>query len=120
MRFRRGGTDLRSSDLVGERFTILPFEHNDRCNTARDKGCQRTQPDTQERHSGTDAAEKAVFCLLALQHGFVPRQLNWSTPDPSCVIPQAEPLQKDLRHILSNAFGFGGNDSSIILSAYDA
>ena len=63
---------------------------------------------------------KAVFCLLALEQGFVPQQLNWSTPDPSCVIPQVEPLKKALRHIVSNAFGFGGNDSSIILSAYDA
>ncbi len=63
---------------------------------------------------------KAVFCLLALEHGFVPRQLNWSAPDPSCIVPQTEPLEKDLRHILCNAFGFGGNDSSIILSAYDA
>ena len=63
---------------------------------------------------------KAVFCLLALQHGFVPLQLNWSTPDPSCIVPQTEPLRKELRHILCNAFGFGGNDSSIILSAYDA
>lgn len=63
---------------------------------------------------------KAVFCLLALEHGFVPQQLNWSTPDPACVIPQVEPLQIKLRHIVSNAFGFGGNDSSMILSAYDA
>ncbi len=63
---------------------------------------------------------KAVFCLLALENGFVPQQLNWSTPDPSCIVPQTEPLQKELRHILCNAFGFGGNDSSIILSAYDA
>ena len=63
---------------------------------------------------------KAVFCLLALEQGFVPQQLNWSTPDPACVIPQVEPLKKALRHIVCNAFGFGGNDSSIILSAYDA
>ena len=63
---------------------------------------------------------KAVFCLLAMQHGFVPRQLNWSTPDSACVVPQVKPLQKELRHIVCNAFGFGGNDSSIILSAYDA
>ncbi|MBQ9410309.1 MAG: beta-ketoacyl-[Bacteroidales bacterium] len=63
---------------------------------------------------------KAVFCLLALQNGFVPQQLNWSNPDPACIIPQTEPIHKELRHILSNAFGFGGNDSSLILSAYDA
>lgn len=63
---------------------------------------------------------KAVFCLLALQNGFLLPQLNWSNPDPACVIPQTEPAPKELRHILSNAFGFGGNDSSLILSAYDA
>lgn len=60
---------------------------------------------------------EAVFCLLALQHGFVPPQLNWSEPDASCVTPCTSALKKTLKHILSNAFGFGGNDSSIILSA---
>jgi 3-oxoacyl-[acyl-carrier-protein] synthase-1 len=63
---------------------------------------------------------KAVFCLLALEHGFVPQQLNWTTQDPACVLPQVAPLEIKLRHIVSNAFGFGGNDSSMILSAYDA
>lgn len=62
---------------------------------------------------------EAVFCILALQHGFVPPQLGWHTPDPSCVTPCTSALEKPLRHILSNAFGFGGNDSSIILSAYE-
>lgn len=62
---------------------------------------------------------EAVFCLLALQHGFIPPQPNWHTPDPSCVTPCTSALKKPLRHILSNAFGFGGNDSSLIFSAYE-
>ena len=62
---------------------------------------------------------EAVFCLLALQHGFIPPQLNYSTPDPACVMPCTSALKKPLKHILSNAFGFGGNDSSFILSAYE-
>ena len=62
---------------------------------------------------------EAVFCLLALQQGFIPPQLNYSTPDPACVMPCTSALQKPLKHILSNAFGFGGNDSSFILSAYE-
>lgn len=62
---------------------------------------------------------EAVFCLLALQHGFIPPQLNWQSADPSCVIPCTSALQKPLKHILSNAFGFGGNDSSLILSRYE-
>ena len=61
---------------------------------------------------------EAVFCLLALQHGFLPPQLNWSHPDPSCVLPCAFE-RHSLHHILSNAFGFGGNDTSLIFSAYE-
>ena len=62
---------------------------------------------------------EAVFCLLALQHGFIPPQLNWKQADPSCVTPCTSALPKTLKHILSNAFGFGGNDSSLILSRYE-
>lgn len=64
---------------------------------------------------------EAVFCLLAMEHGFIPPQTGWSTPDPACIIPycQAGRNEKPLRHILCNAFGFGGNDSSLILSAYE-
>ena len=67
---------------------------------------------------------EAVFCLLALQEGFIPPQLHLHTPDPACIIPchtaasscQAERSEAPLRHILSNAFGFGGNDTSLIFS----
>ena len=60
---------------------------------------------------------EAVFSVLALLHGFIPRQLNWSTPDPSCVIPVTGPTEAPgLQHVLCNAFGFGGNDSSLLLS----
>ncbi len=60
---------------------------------------------------------EAVFSLLALQHGFLPPQLNWSTPDPACILPVQETTEApDLQHVLCNAFGFGGNDSSLLLS----
>ena len=77
-----------------------------------------TKPFTGHTTSASGSIE-AVFCLLALQHGFIPRQLGWRTPDPSCVVPYtlSEMPRKPLRHILCNAFGFGGNDSSILLSA---
>ena len=58
---------------------------------------------------------EAVFCLLALQEGFIPANLNWAEPDPACITPAAGGPAR-LRHILCNAFGFGGNDSSLILS----
>ena len=60
---------------------------------------------------------EAVFCLLALLDGFIPPQLNWKTADPSCVVPCHSGLPSaSLHHVLSNAFGFGGNDTSLIFS----
>ena len=60
---------------------------------------------------------EAVFCLLALQHQFLPPNINWQTPMDDGIIPVTDQRPEgEIRHILSNAFGFGGNDSSIILS----
>ena len=61
---------------------------------------------------------EAVFCLLAIREGIVFPQLNFSTPDPACIIPSSGE-RKPVRHVLCNSFGFGGNDSSLILSRYD-
>ena len=67
---------------------------------------------------------EAVFCLLALQEGFIPGQANWHEADPACITPYrggeadfpAPTGRLPLKHVLCNAFGFGGNDSSILLS----
>lgn len=64
---------------------------------------------------------EAVFCLLAMQHGFLPAQTEFQTPDEQCITPisGSESVRGELRHVMCNAFGFGGNDSSIILSRYE-
>jgi 3-oxoacyl-[acyl-carrier-protein] synthase-1 len=62
---------------------------------------------------------EAVISLLALQHNFIPVNLRFSSPmkDLSFVPATEEtPLGGPLRHILSNSFGFGGNDTSLIFS----
>ena len=58
---------------------------------------------------------EAVFCLLALREGFIPGNLNWQEADPACITPTAGGPAR-LRHVLCNAFGFGGNDSSLVFS----
>ncbi len=64
---------------------------------------------------------EAVFCLLALWNGFLPYQSEFQNPDEQCITPVSgkKAPQADLRHVMCNAFGFGGNDSSIILSRYE-
>ena len=62
---------------------------------------------------------EAVFCILALQNGFVPVNLNWSQPMEDGIVPVHQSVKKELKHVLCNAFGFGGNDSSLLLSKYE-
>ena len=60
---------------------------------------------------------ETVFCLLAMEHGFIPGNLGWTAPDPDCLTPvPPSGLKADLRHVLCNSFGFGGNDSALLLS----
>ena len=74
-----------------------------------------TKPFTGHTTSASGSIE-AVFCILALQNGFLPVNLNWSQAMEDGIVPVAQPTKKALNHVLCNAFGFGGNDSSLLLS----
>ena len=74
-----------------------------------------TKPFTGHTTSASGSIE-AVFCILALQNGFLPVNLNWSQAMEDGIVPVSQPTQKELKHVLCNAFGFGGNDSSLLLS----
>ena len=74
-----------------------------------------TKPFTGHTTSASGSIE-AVFCILALQHGFIPVNLNWSQQMEDGITPVHQPLRKELRHVLCNAFGFGGNDSSMLFT----
>jgi 3-oxoacyl-[acyl-carrier-protein] synthase-1 len=60
---------------------------------------------------------EATICLLALQHQFLPANYGWSQPMDGGIIPSTNITpQRPLEHVMCNSFGFGGNDSSLILS----
>ena len=60
---------------------------------------------------------ETVICLIAMQHRFVPANLNWSHSADGLITPYTlHPTPYTLHHVLCNAFGFGGNESSLILS----
>ena len=62
-------------------------------------------------------AIEAVYSVLALQHNLVFPNLNFETPIVATeLIPVTEVLQKNINHVLSNSFGFGGNCSTLIFS----
>jgi len=59
---------------------------------------------------------EAVFCILALREGFMPASAGFSTPSEGCLVPLSSVRREVFDHALCNAFGFGGNDSSILIS----
>lgn len=70
---------------------------------------------------GASGALEAVFCVKALQDAMIPPTINYETPDPECdldYVPNSA-RQSDLSHVMSNSFGFGGHNATIILSRYD-
>lgn len=71
---------------------------------------------------GAAGAIEAVICLLALQNQFLPANINFRNADDDVdidvVANQARPAP--LKTALSNSFGFGGTNASVILRKYDA
>lgn len=67
--------------------------------------------------TSASGAIETVICLLALRHGFLPVNLNWQHPMDNGIVPVRESRPpREIRHVLCNSFGFGGNDSSLLLS----
>lgn len=69
---------------------------------------------------GASGALEAAICVLALQHQFIPPTINYETPDPECDLDYVPNRGRaaEIRHILSNSFGFGGHNACIILSQF--
>lgn len=63
------------------------------------------------------AAIEAVYSILALQNGVIFPNLNFKTKmEEFDLVPQTTVKHKELNHVLSNSFGFGGNCSTLIFS----
>ncbi len=63
------------------------------------------------------AAIEAVYSVLAIQNNVVFPNLNFNTPmEEFNMIPQTTLKYKNIDHVLSNSFGFGGNCSTVIFS----
>lgn len=68
---------------------------------------------------GAAGTVEAIVSLLALEKGCIPGTCGLAEPDPDCACPvvAAPRFGVPLRHVLSNAFGFGGNNASVLLRA---
>ncbi|QJB68383.1 beta-ketoacyl-ACP synthase II [Parasphingorhabdus halotolerans] len=69
---------------------------------------------------GGAGAVEAIFCILAMRDQIVPPTLNLTDPDEGCEGVDLVPLvakKRSVKAVLSNSFGFGGTNASIIMKA---
>lgn len=69
---------------------------------------------------GAAGAVEAIFSIKSLREGILPATINYEVPDPECdldYIPN-EPRFQQVNFVMSNSFGFGGHNATIILSKY--
>jgi 3-oxoacyl-[acyl-carrier-protein] synthase II len=70
---------------------------------------------------GAAGVAEAIFCALAIGHQVVPPTINLDNPDPECDLDYTANVAREakIRTTLSNSFGFGGTNGSLIFRAVD-
>jgi len=69
---------------------------------------------------GAAGAVEAVASILAIKNSVIPPTINFSNPDPACDLNYTfnKPQKRKVNVALSNAFGFGGHNTSILFRKY--
>jgi 3-oxoacyl-[acyl-carrier-protein] synthase II len=70
---------------------------------------------------GAAGAVEAVFTILTVTEGVVPPTINYENEDPECDLDYVpnEAREADVRVAVSNSFGFGGHNASIVVRRYE-
>jgi len=70
---------------------------------------------------GASGAIEAVFCILAMREQVLPATINYSTPDPECDLDYVpnQPRRASPKHVMSNSFGFGGHNATLIFTRFE-
>jgi len=70
---------------------------------------------------GASGALEASVCVQVIQDGLLPPTINYETPDPECDLDYVpnQARQKTVRNVMSNSFGFGGHNATLILSRFE-
>lgn len=70
---------------------------------------------------GAAGAVEAIACVLAIMYDTLPPTINYEVPDPECdlnYVPN-QPIQKRVDVAISNTFGFGGHNASLLFKKYE-
>jgi 3-oxoacyl-[acyl-carrier-protein] synthase II len=71
---------------------------------------------------GAAGGLESAIAAKAVETGIMPPTINYETPDPECDLDYVpnKARQSELRHVLSNSFGFGGTNATLIFSKHES
>ena len=69
---------------------------------------------------GASGALEGIISALAIVNNTLPPTINYETPDPVCDLDYVpnQPRKTIVNHVMSNSFGFGGHNATLIMSRY--
>ena len=130
MALRDAGLDGSEIDYINAHGTSTPA--NDGTETAaiklalgdeaaRKVAISSTKSMTGHLLGGAGALE-AMLSVLAIRDGVAPPTINYEEPDPDCDLDYVPNVERpmEIRHAMSNSFGFGGHNVALIFSAPEA
>jgi len=70
---------------------------------------------------GASGGVEFVASLFAIRDGIIPPTINYEDPDPDCGLNYTPnvAVKREVRYAMSNTFGFGGHNASVIVGRYD-
>ena len=70
---------------------------------------------------GAAGAAEAVICVMAVREGFVPPTIGYRVPDEECDLDYVPNVGRktEVRYALSNSFGFGGHNASLLFGKFE-
>ncbi|MEE8574488.1 MAG: beta-ketoacyl-[acyl-carrier-protein] synthase II, partial [Thermodesulfobacteriota bacterium] len=70
---------------------------------------------------GAAGGIEAIFTVMALKEGVLPPTINYETPDPECdldCVPNTA-RESDIKVAMSNSFGFGGTNATLVFKKFE-
>jgi len=71
---------------------------------------------------GASGSVEAAICVKVLNENILPATINYEIPDPDCDLDYVpnKPRKANPKHVMSNSFGFGGHNATLIMSRFES